>query len=611
MASDREQSTVNYFKDCKKNAEDVLCRRYKQIEELWDFYQMKIDFSDKEDWQSRFVSSRIYQHIEQAGAIIKRALVRPDRLFDLRMPPDISYSENADLYALFLAQEENRFKYRLSRSNFAQMMTMSTKEALLTGVSWIKVLYEDGLLFEPINTLNIFADPNYDPFMPGNPRYIIEKKLIELPELKRLARRVNESAKEQIYNIAAINRIEEDYTNAEEMQKIARMLGYEDIQDKNVKWVLLYECYGDIPNDDGDKYSKENQLVVIANEKDIIRQQDNPCDDGSYPYIPDIPVPYPHRGVIGNSMVEPEVKIFFTYSQLINMMVDNMNYSVNKMFVLDEQQVLNPDKIRAMYPGKIIRVSRTGNVANAMREVPVNGVGADAFNLAALLEQESQKATGISDILVGSPTTNAPRKTATEQQLASSAAQGIFQSVVKNVEMSIQQVLRKSYNLLVQFEDFRPMEFDIEVGGVSLALSQQEMVEKTERIISDLAAIGGMPSPTAQNPMQTVSDTVNLDKVWKKRISAIGMEDVLNTPQEIQRNQQIRAAMMQQQQQAQQAAIDAEQAAEAEKMALESDLKKDENDAKVQSKLEADIIMNRVENGDDSGNSAQGKEDTQ
>ena len=79
---------------------------------------------------------------------------------------------------------------------------------------------------------------------------------------------------------------------------------------------------------------KKNQVLMIANDKYIIRKMvDNPFNHGKPPYVLSYAMVYPHRGMSGVSLVEPSAKLQYTYNNILNLYMDNLNLSLdNKMY---------------------------------------------------------------------------------------------------------------------------------------------------------------------------------------------------------------------------------------------------------------------------------------
>ena len=140
----KKDEEVKYILNLKKEADDATRDRRRQADELWSLYQNNQDYGKKKDWQSKVFVPKIFMAIEQATAIVKRAVMSPRRLFKLTPihPDDELAKKNRQ-------EAERLLKRRLKESNFATSYAESMKEAFITGLGLPKVLWERGLNLYP------------------------------------------------------------------------------------------------------------------------------------------------------------------------------------------------------------------------------------------------------------------------------------------------------------------------------------------------------------------------------------------------------------------------------------------------------------------------------
>jgi hypothetical protein len=329
-----------YILASQKEAKEASEKRRRVWEELWELYQSHQDYSGKADWQSKIFIPKVYMIVEQAASIVKRAVIHISRLFSVEAKDEdtreqIKKAEKVD----------SLLKENLEETNFKNVYGEMIKSAFLLGLGVIKSQWSgDKIEFENIDIFNFYCDPNYQPFSYGRAAYMIEYKEMGLATLKEIAKD-NKYFKED-----EIDKIKEEYTE-QEKEKARQRRGLSDYRHPFRKKVGLLEFYGDIISEDGEEVL-HNQLIVLANQKHIIRHQDNPDDD--YPYQITIPVYYPHRGIAGVSLVEHAVRAQYTYNNILNMLVDNLNFTVNKSYVGQYSKILNPENVESIYPGRIL-----------------------------------------------------------------------------------------------------------------------------------------------------------------------------------------------------------------------------------------------------------------
>jgi len=520
----KTEKEVQYILDLKKKAEDATLDRRLGASELWMLYQSRQDYSSKKDWQSKIFVPKIFMSVEQATAIVKRAIMSPRRLFklSLRDPKDEDAKE-------VMSDVERELKQSLQDSNFAQSYAESIKEAFLVGLGIPKLVWEGGLRFVNSATYRTFIDPDWESGSPDPPKYIIEEKEMDLAELKDMANRINDEAGKNLFNIAEINKIKEDHRDIEKEteERIRKGLSTHTKTDKRVK---VWEFWGSIIDKEKNTV-KKNQLRVIANESYVIRSQDNPFDHQRPPYLPVVPITYPHRGAWGVSLVEPIVKIQYAYNNIINLGIDNLNFSINKMFEYQPSNLVNPKSMTQMYPGKLVAKH---SPAQAVMEIRTSGLGSDSFMVMDLLQSEIQKGTAVTEFLMG---TAGKSKTATEAELKTAQAQGLFDTIARDIETnSLSPMIEMAFDLLIQFgnipEELRGR-YKFDVGGLSLLLVRREQTERIQQVL-------GLALQS-----ETVSSMTNIRELYSKYLNLLNLEDVLadegqgpNQDQQNQINQQ-------------------------------------------------------------------------
>jgi hypothetical protein len=207
----------------------------------------------------------------------------------------------------------------------------------------------------------------------------------------------------------------------------------------------------------------------------------------------------------------------YAYNNVLNLAVDNLNFSVNKMFEYQPSALVNPRSLTRLYPGKLIAKH---NSSQAVSEVRVSGVGQDSFVSLGLLESEIEKGTAVTEFLMG---TSGTSKTATEAELKTAQAQGIFDTMARGIEThSLAPMIEMSYELLTQFGQI-PTElrgrYKFEVGGLSLLLVRREQTERVQAVL-------GMSLQS-----QTLASMTNIPELYEKYLNLLNLEDVFQEQQ--------------------------------------------------------------------------------
>jgi hypothetical protein len=512
--SEEKERIIDYIMQCHKEAKDAARDRRKAWRELWDVYQNKQDYRQKQSWQAKIFAPKAWMKVERAAAEVKRALLQINKLFKFDIDDSFERTpEEKDALIEQMPAVEAKFKRAVAKTNLANVYSVMCKPAFLLGIGVPKVLWDydrNCLNYQNVQALNTYVSPDFMVYEDERPKYLIEEQDMDLAAFKSMAKKVNEAAGYEIYDWDEIDRLDEDFKDIERKQAEQKTRGLGQYKDVS-KRVLLWQFWGDII-DEKTNTINENQLCVLVNKKYLVRHQSNPFDHKKVPHLLTFPLPYPHRGIAGTSLVEPMVKILYTYNNLINMYVDNLNWSVNKSFEYNPSSLANPKSILTLYPGKLIQKNVNDQV---MYEVPVSPVGKDAIPGLEFLDRETQEATSVTEFLMSMPSRKA--KTLGEVEIKTAESKGLFDTIARDLEQnSIKPLLEMSYSLLVQFSDFDPIEgkYVIKVGGLSLMLIQKEQVEQVQSVIEIAARVPEFVEMT------------DMGELWKKFLGIMNLQDV-------------------------------------------------------------------------------------
>lgn len=504
---------VQYITDKKKEAKESAKPRTNAMQELWLVYQNKQDNAAKADWQSQCFIPKAYMTVERASALVEKALFEIGKLFKMKIPDNVRTMAPEGLIDK-LEQKRDRdeaaLKAALEKSNFVNIYSESIKCGFILGLSAIKRLWENGLYFENVNVMNLGIDPNTRPFQ--KPGYMLERKEIDLAKLRQTAKRVNKTAGKQIFKMKEINKLAAQEASQEDKLKERRSKGLGDWT-PTVKRVEIWEYWGDII--DKDDNILEDQLVVIAEKNRIIRWQDNPFNDKNPPYLLTAPIVYPHRGIAGTSLIEPVVRLNYTMNNLFNLAVDNMNFTVNKVFEVNPNVLFDAHSINRIFPGKVVK---SRNVGAGIEQMKVTPLTPETFRAIEMMERQMEQGTAVTEFLEGS----SPRKRQTkgEVEIKTAEAHTMFDMIARRLEEnSIKPLLRDCWNLMKQFAGYTG-EYEFKVGGLSLLLMQKE---QTNKIMQILAIMGKAPM---------LMQMTDIPELWQKLLSIYNLNEVYKEPKQ-------------------------------------------------------------------------------
>jgi hypothetical protein len=536
------QYYVDYVNHRWQEGEDAVGPLRKQWKELWQLYQNKQDFSDKASWQSKCFVPKIFMLVEAISAEVKKAVIQPKNLFKFELDDSkeqemiselneqkINIDGQADGAAEMLgelsqqiekieavldirrkrmARREKQFKAEIEKSNLANIYSLMIKVAFLLGIGVPKVLWSGKRAkYESVDVFNFVLDPSYEPFQDDRPGYQIERQEMPLARLKKLA-----GQKGSKYRKKEVNKLEDDVEKLEKEADANRRKGLGQHHTK-IKKVEIKQFWGDVIHEDDS--IEENVLMVIANGKYLIRKQKNPYRHEKPPYVLTMPIPYPHRGQAGISLVQPMAKLQYAYNNIINMWLDNLNFTVNKAFTYDPNKLQSPAQFTAVYPG--MKIPAYGD--SPIQEIQVTPIKRDSLMVLNQLDREIQEGTRVTESVSGMGSKR--KKTLGEIELNVSQAKSLFDVIGRDLEKnSLQSILEMTYDLYSQFKMWEPREgnYDIVVGGISLMLSQSQLTERLGQVIAM-----AMQSP--------VGEFTDIKDLWHRLLTIYNLQDAFQDTQ--------------------------------------------------------------------------------
>ena len=160
------------------------------------------------------------------------------------------------------------------------------------------------------------------------------------------------------------------------------------------------------------EYCEPDRIVTIANDKYVLRETKNPY--GRLPYCVGKCIETPHE-FWGIGVIESGAPNIRMMEDLLNNSLDNINFAVNKMLIVNEDKVTDSELISR--PGGIIHV--TGSTTDAVMPIEFPDLSAGVIALMNMINEFAKRATGAVDYQTGQA---AHKTTATEATLMTQAS---------------------------------------------------------------------------------------------------------------------------------------------------------------------------------------------
>ncbi len=209
--------------------------------------------------------------------------------------------------------------------------------------------------------------------------------------------------------------------------------------------VEVWECWVKL-DVDGDGLL-EPLVVTIANDT-VIRVEINPFEHGEPPFEALVPIIDVHK-FYGISLSELVMEIQKIKTAIIRLLLDNMAFVTNKMYLVSRMGRVNLQSLAKSRPGGIVEVDDI----NSVRELVTTPLPAYVFNLLDYLDVQKEMRTGVNRFFQGLPANMlSVSKTATGVAAMLSAAQQKVDLIARIfAETGVKKLFMKLISLNQQF----------------------------------------------------------------------------------------------------------------------------------------------------------------
>jgi hypothetical protein len=218
--------------------------------------------------------------------------------------------------------------------------------------------------------------------------------------------------------------------------------------DPSMQEIEVFECY--VKTDiDGKGIASLTQVFYAGNEilqdekgKEIIEETDY------VPFHSICPIPIPHK-FFGNSLADRTVDLQLIKTTITRQMLDNL-YLTNNARVLAVEGQTNLDDLLTSTAGGVIRVKSI----NAVQQLTVQNVAAQAFPMLQYLDSVQSKRTGVSDASQGLDPSILQNVTAAAVASMQQAGAGKIELIARIfAETGVKSLFKGILHLLCKYQD--------------------------------------------------------------------------------------------------------------------------------------------------------------
>lgn len=176
------------------------------------------------------------------------------------------------------------------------------------------------------------------------------------------------------------------------------------------------------------EYWEDDRVVVVANDKVIIRDEPNPYYHKSKIFVRVVDVKVPHE-FYGLGEMEPIESLVYELNDRRNQRMDNVTLILNKQWKVKNGANVDEDELIST-PGGVIHT----DVMDGIDPIQTSDVTSSAYQEETLIKADIQQTTGVSDFTQGVGSEALANDTATGISLIQEAGNARFKSKNNNIE---------------------------------------------------------------------------------------------------------------------------------------------------------------------------------
>lgn len=538
----------------KQEAERATSRLRDRWVQHWRMWMNEVDFSDKEDWQTKLWVAKPFAAIEQATALIQRSLIETPEAFGidgfdsrdkilaakLWGPLLRLFLEKAGLPYKFADGSKvgfitgilGYFKMRPVAVDVPRLMSVSMDPVTSRILPYFSYSPRTFIAIDLVMPWNIYRDPDSQPRKNFSGTYLYHSEWKDRASLKQM---VNFGWDQAVLDelLSAPDRGNHTSSAMDRQHEEFTFKHYTNFErHKFRKSYLIDEGWLDILDENGDVVLP-SALMVHSNEKILYGPVDNPIwatdlNTGrrKTAFVAGTPIIHPFR-FEGRGLLEQDSDLSSLYSNVFMLWADGLNWRINPPTEIHQDALVDWEDLDHV-PGKLW-VKHTSDQAL----MPANMGSMQTTEIMAALDyidRVRQNVNFVTDFAIGMPGSRSDI-TKGEVQIKTNQSLAIFDAMGKNLEGTGKDLVALAYDLILQyFDEYNDPEigkilgpeaqfflsqlpinqrvealqgnYDFTFTGVTQALQKSEQLQKVLQLAT-LAASPGYIGYT--NPAQVLS----------------------------------------------------------------------------------------------------------
>lgn len=506
------QLLSSYFQEAENARETGFEARHAVWEDNLHAFWMRKGFDDKLDWQSQEVSAFVPNFVERFAAVHRQALTQNSDWAEITDRRDQTgelgrFATSLTRLALDFAGTNSSGQAIAFEHDFGNMVLTGALMMMMVSITFD---HRNGrVVAEQVDPRQCYFDPT------GRGLYRVRFWEVDKETLLRQAEIVGEDG-EPLYDAEVIEELVAHHDQEVKTNREASSGEGQELSSPRTP-ILLKEWLVDLVDQGSGKKVREKQLIVVANDRFIIRgPEPNPWWHGKDWIVAHPILQAPLRSPAGRTYVELFRNAVSTFENVTNRILDILSTSSANAFEVNPDLLDDPESVAAgIAPNQTIMRSEDAPPGEpAIRSVEMGRqVSADLIRVWQALRGEAQEAGSQSDISLGQ--TSRGETTATEVIESRQGQSSLNNSISTDIDIgflgpvaelvyytALQHVNEDSHGiwdglkpehqrmLLAQRQEFRDRPIVVKARGLSRAVERQRRIRG---LLGALNVIGGNP----------------------------------------------------------------------------------------------------------------------
>lgn len=502
-----------------------------------DMFLGRQDWSHKQEGQSREFLPKVPVSVEQMSSFVKRGLIQFGDWFSVKLDSEVEeLIQPHQVRAILKCFLEKLWDHNNNTTNIAHVISDGVKNGLLESIMIFKV--HGGM--QRVRTFTRQVDPESGeetPEMTEDEEWSLRIDLINLEdyypdptgnnlyEIHRVERDLHEvmtQAEQGVYDLTTVRQlVDVDYPRPEhEKRPDSAKDQPETVTPSFRKRVVLDEFWGTILNDDG-TVAHRNVVATVANDRFLIRgPEPNPFWHQESPFVvaPLIRVPW---SIFHKALYDHASDLNMALNEMFNLMLDGGLASVwgIKQVRLDDLE--DPGQVSGgLRQGSTLAVkSSLPHGQNVVDRVDTGQVPQDAMAMFEAVNREYTQAALTNELKMG---VMPPKQVRATEVIEASQSQAVMlDGIISDLEVHVQEILRKSWLTILQNADSIPEDVLQSAADrqVALLIMRSSPAQRFE-------LFAGKCGFKARGLSETLSKSMDFQKVMAL-LQSVGMNPLL------------------------------------------------------------------------------------